>query len=280
VGIGYLAPALLFYAVFLLVPFFHSVYLSFCSWDGISPKRWVGLDNYRSIMGSAQYRDAFAHSFVLIGFYTILTMAVALVLVGFLGSTKVRGMVLLRAALFLPYVITPVVTGVAWRWLLAPDGPVNAVLRAVGLDGWARAWLGDFDWSLPSVGLIGTWMLLGLALVLLIAGVQRIPPDLYEAARLDGAGPVREFLAVTLPGVRSEVAVVTVLTVTAALRNFDLIYVTTQGGPGSSTEVPSFLVYQQAFFVGDLGLASAMGVLLTLLILVLTMLTLRPWRKG
>jgi len=280
VGLGYLAPALLFYVILLLVPFFRSVYVSFTTWDGISPKEWVGLDNYRSILESEQYRDAFLHAFVLIGFYAFLTMAVALVLVGILGSTKIRGMVVLRTALFLPYVVTPVVTGVAWRWLLAPDGPVNGALRAVGLDGWARAWLGDFAWSLPSIGMIGTWMLLGLALVLLIAGVQRIPPDLYEAARLDGAGAVREFFAVTLPGVRGEVAVVTVLSVTASLRNFDLVYVTTQGGPGTSTEVPSYLVYQQAFFVGDLGLAAAMGVLLTLLILLLTLVILRPWRKG
>lgn len=280
VGLAYLAPALLFYCLLLLVPFARSVYLSFTQWDGISPKRWVGLDNYRSIVESEQYRSAFLHAFVLIGFYALLTMAIALLLVGIIGSSRIRGLVVLRTALFLPYVLTPVVTGVAWRWLLAPDGPVNALLRAVGLDGWARAWLGDFTWALPSVGLIGTWMLLGLALVLLIAGVQRIPLELYESARIDGAGAVREFLAVTLPGIRGEVTVVTVLSVTAALRNFDLIYVTTQGGPGSATEVPSFLVYQQAFFVGNLGLASAMGVLLTLLILALTIAILRPWRKA
>ncbi|WP_424530039.1 carbohydrate ABC transporter permease [Sphaerisporangium viridialbum] len=266
--------------MFLLLPFLHSVYLSFCSWDGINAARWVGLDNYRTVLGSPQNRDAFLHAFILIGFYAFLTTGLALVLVGILRSTKVRGMVILRTLLFLPYVIAPVVTGVAWRWLLAPDGPVNTLLRAVGLDSWARAWLGDFAWSLPSVGLIGTWMLLGLVLVLLLAGVQRIPAELYEAVRLDGAGGIREFFTVTLPGVRNEITVIMVLSVTAALKNFDLIYVTTQGGPGRSTEVPSFLVYQKAFFVGELGTASAMGVLLTVLILLLTVLILRPWRKA
>jgi raffinose/stachyose/melibiose transport system permease protein len=130
------------------------------------------------------------------------------------------------------------------------------------------------------VGVIGTWMLYGLVMVLLLAAVQRIPMDLYEAARLDGAGPVREFFAVTLPGVRQEVVVVLVLSTTAALRNFDLIYVTTQGGPGTSTEVPSWMVYRQAFFVGNLGKASALGVLLTALILLLSMLILRPWKRS
>jgi ABC-type sugar transport system permease subunit len=275
-----LAPALVVFGLFLLAPFVHSVYLSFFSWDGITPKKYVGLANYRDALGSSEVRGAFSHAVILIGFYAGLTTAVALILVGIMGSTRVRGLVVLRTILFLPYVIAPVVTGVAWRWLLSPDGPVNAVFRALGLGRWARPWLGDFTWALPSVGLIGTWMLYGLVMVLLLAAVQRIPMDLYEAARLDGAGPVREFFAVTLPGVRQEVVVVLVLAVTAALRNFDLIYVTTQGGPGTSTEVPSWMVYRQAFFVGTLGKASALGVLLTALIMVLSLLILRPWKRS
>jgi raffinose/stachyose/melibiose transport system permease protein len=280
VGYVYLAPALVVFGLFLLAPFVHSVYLSFFSWDGITPKKYVGLANYRDALGSSEVRGAFSHAVILIGFYAGLTTAVALILVGIMGSTRVRGLFVFRTILFLPYVIAPVVTGVAWRWLLSPDGPVNAVFRALGLGRWARPWLGDFTWALPSVGLIGTWMLYGLVMVLLLAAVQRIPMDLYEAARLDGAGPVREFFAVTLPGVRQEVVVVLVLAVTAALRNFDLIYVTTQGGPGTSTEVPSWMVYRQAFFVGTLGKASALGVLLTALIMVLSLLILRPWKRS
>jgi ABC-type sugar transport system permease subunit len=265
--------------LFLLVPFAHSVYLSFFSWDGITDQKYVGLANYREALASSDVRDAFLHAFILIGFYALLTTAVALVLVGIMGAVRVRGLAVLRTVLFLPYVIAPVVTGVAWRWLLSPEGPVNGLFRAVGLGRWARPWLGDFDWALPSVGLIGTWMLYGLVMVLLLAAVQRISTDLYEAARLDGAGLVREFFAVTLPGVRNEVVVVLVLAVTAALRNFDLIYVTTQGGPGTSTQVPSWMVYRQAFFIGDLGRASALGVLLTVLIMLLSLLILRPWRR-
>lgn len=280
VGYAYLMPALAVYALFLLVPFAHSVYLSFFSWDGITDQKYVGLANYKNALTSPEVRGAFAHAFILIGFYALLTTAVALVLVGIIGSMRVRGLVVLRTVLFLPYVIAPVVTGVTWRWLLSPDGPVNDIFRAVGLGSWARPWLGDFNWALPSVGVIGTWMLYGLVMVLLLAAAQRIPVELYEAARLDGAGPVREFFAVTLPGVRNEVVVVLVLAVTAALRNFDLIYATTQGGPGRSTQVPSWMVYRQAFFVGDLGKASALGVLLTALILILSLLILRPWKRS
>jgi ABC-type sugar transport system permease subunit len=275
----YLLPCLAVYVLFLLAPFVHSVYLSFFSWDGITAKKYVGLQNYTDALKSPEVRGAFTHALVLICFYSLLTTAIALVLVGIMGSMRLRGLVVLRTILFLPYVIAPVVTGVAWRWFLAPDGPVNGFFRLIGLGSWARPWLGDFTWSLPAVGLIGTWMVYGLVMMLLLAAVQRVPLDLYEAARLDGAGPVREFFAVTLPGVQQEVVVVLVLSTTAALRNFDLIYVTTQGGPGTSTEVPSWMVYREAFFVGDLGKASALGVLLTALILLLSLSILRPWKR-
>jgi ABC-type sugar transport system permease subunit len=280
IGYAYLFPALAVYVLFLFAPFVHSVYLSFFAWDGITPKKYVGFANYSDALKSSEIRSAFLHAFILIGFYAVLTTAVALVLVGIMGSLRVRGLVVLRTILFLPYVIAPVVTGIAWRWLLSPNGPVNGIFRSIGLGGWARPWLGNFSWALPSVGLIGTWMLYGVAMMLLLAGVQRIPMDLYEAARLDGANAIREFFAVTLPGVRQEIVVVLVLAVTAALRNFDLIYVTTQGGPGTATEVPSWLVYRQAFFVGNLGRASALGVLLTALILLLSLVILRPWKRS
>ena len=282
IGYVYLAPALIVYSLFLLVPFFHSVYLSLCTWDGISKPEFVGLANYRAALSSPDVREALRHAAVLIMFYAILTTAVAMVLVGIMGSMRVRGMSGYRALLFLPYIITPVVIGVVWRWLLSPNGPVNGILRAIGLGRFTRAWLADFHWALPSVGLIGTWMLYGLVIVLLLAAVQRIPEELFEAARLDGAGPVREFFAITLPGVRQELVVVLVLAVTAALRNFDLIYVTTQGGPGTSTQVLPWMVYQHAFQIGDIGLAAAMGVLLTLLILVLTSLIawIGAWRTS
>ncbi len=279
IGYAYLAPALAVYLLFLLLPFFHSVYLSFFSWDGITKAKFVGLENYSGAVSSPDVRAAFLHALVLIAFYAILTTVVALVIVAIMGSMRVRGMVAVRTILFLPYVIAPVVIGVVWRWLLSPDGPVNGLLRAVGLGDWARPWLADFRFALPTVGLLGTWMLYGLVMVLLLAAVQRIPLELYEAARLDGAGLFREFRAVTLPSVRQELVVVLVLSVTAALRNFDLIYVTTQGGPGTSTEVPSWMVYQQAFVIGDLGKASAMGVLLTALILVLSLLILGVGRR-
>jgi raffinose/stachyose/melibiose transport system permease protein len=185
----------------------------------------------------------------------------------------VRGLALFRTVLFLPQVIALVVVAVMWRMIYAPDGGlINEGLRAIGLGSLAQNWLGSFTLALPSVGLIGTWVMYGLAMVLFTAGVQKIPQSLYDAARMDGAGPVREFFAVTLPGLRNEIAVALTLTTIQALRSFDLVYITTGGGPGDSTSVPAFEVYNRAFKGGDVGTASAIGVCIAALIFMLTVL--------
>jgi len=145
----------------------------------------------------------------------------------------------------------------------------------VGLDSLTRPWLGDFQMALPSVGAIGTWVMYGFCMVLFLAGMQRIPEDQYEAAQLDGAGGFRQFLHVTLPNLRAELGVALVTTVIAALRVFDLVYVTTRGGPGDSTLVTGFLVYRSAFQQNQLGYASAVATVMTILIFVISLVILR-----
>ena len=194
--------------------------------------------------------------------------ALGLFLAALIAHGRVRGVTFFRAVLFLPQTIAVVVVAIAWVWIYAPDGPLNAVLDAVGLDSVSRGWLGDFTFALPALGIVGTWIMFGLCLVLFLAGIQKIPTTLYEAARVDGAGRVREFFAVTLPGLRGELAVALTLTTIFALRTFDLVYVATSGGPGTSTTVPSWLVYQNAFSTGRVGLAAAVAVVLTAIIFV------------
>jgi raffinose/stachyose/melibiose transport system permease protein len=205
---------------------------------------------------------------VLILFYAVLPCMLGLLLASLIAHSRVRGVTVFRAVLFLPQTIATVVVAIAWTWIYAPSGPLNEALRAVGLGSVARGWLGDFDFALPALGLVGTWVMFGLCLVLFLAGIQKIPMSLYEAARVDGAGRVREFFAVTLPGLRGELAVALTLTTIYALRTFDLIYVSTNGGPGTSTTVPSVLVYQNAFSNGRVGLAASVAVVLTALIFV------------
>ncbi|MFL6013064.1 MAG: carbohydrate ABC transporter permease, partial [Gaiellaceae bacterium] len=225
-------------------------------------------------------RGAFEHALVLIVFYSVIPVCLGLILVAALSRARVRGEAGFRTILFLPQVVALVVVAVTWRMIYAPDGPLNELLRNIGLGSLARPWLGDFTWALPAVGLVGTWVMTGLALVLFMAGVQKIPQSLYDAARVDGAGPLREFFAVTLPNLRGEIAVALTLTTIAALRNFDLVYITTQGGPGNATSVPSFQVYNRAFQIGEIGSACAVGFTLACVIFVLAFAITRVADRG
>jgi raffinose/stachyose/melibiose transport system permease protein len=264
----YLAPALLFYLAFAFGPLLYTVWLSFFRWDGLTTGVWIGLENYRDVLSDPGIRTSFVHAFELIIFYSVLPVALGLLLASVIAHGQVRGVTAFRTVFFLPQTIASVVVAVAWIGVYGPDGPLNQALRAVGLGSLARSWLGDFTFALPALGLVGTWVTFGLCLVLFLAGIQKIPYTLYEAARVDGAGRVREFFAVTLPGLRGELAVALTLTIITALRSFDLIYVSTSGGPGTSTTVPSVLVYQNAFSNGRVGLAASVAVVLTVLIFV------------
>jgi raffinose/stachyose/melibiose transport system permease protein len=281
VGYLFLLPALCVYAAFVLAPLGHTIWLSLHTWDGLTPMTWAGLDNYREIVRDPALRGAFGHALVLIVFYAVIPVCLALVLVAALSRAQIRGQAGFRTILFLPQVVPMVVVAVIWRMIYEPqNGPLNELLRRLGLGSLARPWLGDFTWALPAVGVVGSWVMSGLALVLFMAGVQKIPQSLYDAARVDGAGPLREFFAVTLPNLRGELAVALTLTTIAALRNFDLVYLTTQGGPGDSTSVPAFQVYTRAFQVGEVGSAAAVGFTLACVIFLLSFLITRIAERG
>lgn len=270
IGYLYVGPAFVIFAAFTLVPLLHAVNLSFFDWDGLTPGTWVGLRNYGDFFTDPVIRSSYLHTLVLIVFFSFLPISIGLLLAAGLSRVRIRGLTFFRTVLFLPVVITNVVVAVAWAWIYAPDGPLNSLLSAIGLGGFARAWLGDFTFALPAVGLVGTWGEFGFCMILFIAGVMKIPSSLYEAARVDGAGPVREFFAVTLPGLRNELTVVLVLTVIDALSTFDLVYVMTGGGPGTATSVPAFQVYNRAFLTNRVGSAAAIGITLMVLVFVVS----------
>lgn len=271
VGYLYLLPAILVFGAFTLVPLGHAVWLSFFEWDGITVGKWVGLANYGDVLSDPEQRRTFGHALILVIFYAVIPVVIGLIIAGTVARTHVRGFTFFRVVLFLPQVVALVVVAVMWRMIYDPnDGPINELLRSIGLGGLAKSWLGDFDVALPAVGLIGTWVMYGLAMVLLTAGVQKIPRSLYDAARVDGAGAMREFFAVTLPALRGEIAVALTLCTIQALRNFDLVYITTKGGPGDATSVPAYQVYERAFNTGAVGSAAATGIVLALLIFALS----------
>jgi raffinose/stachyose/melibiose transport system permease protein len=271
----YILPGFLIYALFVLWPVLDTLRYSFYDWDGFSTPSFAGLGNYGRLVQDQVLRAALRNNFLFIAFYTLFPIIVGLLLTALLTRRQVRGLSFFRAGLFIPYVLSMVVVGVVWRWIYNPAfGPLNQLLKAMGLDAWARPWLGDFQLALPAVGVVGTWVQYGFCMVLFIAGVQRIEEDLYDAAKIDGANEFQQFWNVTLPSLRNEISVALVTTLITALRVFDLIYVTTKGGPGNQTMVASLWLYRNAFQLNRVGYAASIAVVLTAIILVISYLIL------
>ena len=270
-------PALAFYLLFTLLPLLHTVWLSFYEWDGITVGKWIGLANYREILADEEIHSAFVHSIKLILYYSVVAVIIALILILVLQRAKVRGLTTFRTLIFLPQTVAVVVVAQAFVWIYAPLGPLNTLLEPFGLN---RTWLGEFNTALPALGFVGSWMTFGLAFVLFLAGMQRIPQSLYDAARVDGASVWQEMRVVTLPQLRNELAVVLTLTTITALRSFDLIYNTTSGGPGGETRVPSVLIVLNAFSYGRVGMACAIAVVLTIIIFAVAILITRIGDRG
>lgn len=264
----YLLPAAVFFVTFVLVPLGQTFYLSFWDWNGISAGTWVGIENYVRAFDDPDTWAALSHSMVFLVTFCVIPVTLGVTFAAILSKQEIRGLAFFRTVIFLPQVISSVVIGVAWRWMYQDTGTVNQLLGAIGIPS-TTPWLGDFSWALPAIGLVGSWVMTGLCMVLFLSGVGRIDADLYDAAKVDGAGPFREFFAVTLPGLRPEFIVATTITIIAALRSFDLVFVTTQGGPGKSTIVPGTEIYRTAFREGDIGYASTLAVLLAVIIFVL-----------
>ncbi|HUX70269.1 MAG TPA: sugar ABC transporter permease [Cellulomonadaceae bacterium] len=280
-ALALVAPAAVAYAIFVLRPIAMTVQYSFYKWDGITPSTWVGLANYVEIFHNPELSGSIVNAFELIVFFSFFPVALGLFTANAIrGFATSRLAVVSQTVLFLPQIIPLVAAGIMWSWQLSTDGLVNQLLRLVGLGGVARAWLGDFTTALPAVGVIGAWVLFGLCMLLLLAGMTKIDPSLYEAARVDGAGPVREFFSITLPSLRQEIVVCLTVTVIAALASFDIVYIATQGGPGNRTLVPGLEIYYLAFFQREVGMASALAVALMVLVLAVVLPLQRINREG
>ena len=277
----YLLPGLIIFALFLAIPVGAAVYLSMTAWNGVSwdTATFIGLDNYKQAFQEPRFWTALRHNLILIPYFVILPAILGLAPAALVHQMKIRGARIFQAGLFLPYIMPGVLIGVVWRWMLNPVfGPVNSVLKGWGFD--PPTWLADFTWALPTIGLIGAWAAYGFCYVVFVAGIQKIPRDLYDAARLDGASGWQEFLAVTLPGLRREIAVVLSVNLINALRAFDVIKATTDGGPGDSTTVLALYMMNSAFGTNQAGYGIAIAVFLAIVTLLLSFLVLRLFGDG
>jgi raffinose/stachyose/melibiose transport system permease protein len=270
IGWLFVLPALLMYAVFVLVPLLLSILYSFNRWNGVGPMTWVGLKNYLTVFEVPDLLGSIFNAFWLIVWFSFIPVGLGLVTASVINRVATgRFGEIARTVVFLPYIIALVAAGIIWGWLFSLSGLVNQILEAIGLGAITRAWLGDFDWALSAVGIIGIWVLLGFCTVLMSTAISKVDPALYESARIDGSNWFAEFVAITVPLLKQEIGVCLTVTVIFALATFDIVYVSTAGGPGNATSVPGLQIYILAFTQRNIGVASALAVMLMILVVVI-----------
>ncbi|MEU0246888.1 sugar ABC transporter permease [Streptomyces sp. NPDC006235] len=264
------APALLLFAFVVLVPSARGVYYAFTDWDGLDPDfSFVGLDNFAAMVNDADAVQAVWHTLLIAVSITVVQNALGLLLA--LGvNTAIKSRNVLRVFLFAPAVITPIVTAYLWRNLLGPQGAVNSLLGAVGLDGWRQDWLGSPRLALWAVVAVIVWQFAGYSMVIFLAGLQSVPKEIHEAAAIDGAGPVRRFWSVTRPLLAPALTINLMLSIIGGIKLFDQVYALTGGGPGHATDTISTLIYKDAFTLGEFGYSIALAVVLTIIVAVVS----------
>ena len=245
----YLLPGLISFVVIVLIPFLLNIWYSFHSWKGgLSPKRWIGLDNYSALLADDAFWLSFRNSVFMIGAMVVVPTVIGLLLAAVLFDYVAkhwnsRVSAFLRATYYLPQILPISVAGIVWNWILnSQTGAVNVLLRGIGIEN-PPNWLGSPDLALGSVMLVLIWIQIGYPTVIFMSALQRVDPELYEAAELDGAGWFARFRAITLAQIRPETFVVVLTCTIAALKVFAPIYVLTRGGPEGSTLVPSYYSY-------------------------------------
>ncbi len=276
-----LLPGLVLFSLFVVLPSLSSVALSFTDWDGIGKIGFAGLQNYRSALSDQLFWDSFKNNFVIILALTTVPVAVSLVLAVTLSEFVTNRLgkpvaTVFRAGFYVPQVITPVASAIAWRWILNPSwGALNHLLTGLGLGRFGRGWLGYPGSALAWVSAILIWFQIGYCLVIFIAGVQRINPAIYDAARIDGAGTVRRFLSIIVPQLNYEISVVLLTTIMYGLKLFDYVYVLTRGGPDNATSVAAYYIYLNYFTYFRVSYGAAISTLLTVGIFIISFIFMR-----
>jgi multiple sugar transport system permease protein/sn-glycerol 3-phosphate transport system permease protein len=273
----FLLPSLIGVIGFLLIPVVIVIVLSFARWNMLRPLSWVGFANYVNIFAY----DHMAHSILVTLYYVVLNIpiqtALALAL-AILLNRRLPGSGVIRVICVVPYLATPVAMAVVWNWFFDPhSGAINTFLRIFGVNG--PNWLSDPHLAMPVIAFANIWQYTGYNMLFFIAGLQAIPPTLFEAARVDGANAVQQLFRVTLPLLRPTMLFVIVTGLIGSFQVFDMVYVLTQGGPGIATPVMNLSIYQSAFVGFHIGEASAMSVILFLIILFFTITQFVYFRK-
>lgn len=255
----FILPITLLYLMVVVGPSLFAIGFSLTEWSGIGPAEFIGLENFRKlIFDDPNFRDAFSNNVVWLIFFLTVPFALALVGASMLAGLR-RGAMFYRSALFIPYILPSVITASIWSNLLSPRRGIGAQLANLGFSSLNRAFLGNPDTALLSIAFVDNWHFWVFLVVLFLAAMQGITPDLYDAAKIDGANRWQEFIHVTIPGIRSTLLFMLMMVAIWSFLVFDYVWLLTQGGPAGSSEVLGTLLYKEAFARFEAGYASAIG---------------------
>ncbi len=279
--VTFLLPALLLFFGLIVYPVCNTIFLSFHSWKGVygAAKNFVGLDNYGKVLTSKSFWNAMLNSvyFMIGGFVILMPLAFGLAL---LITSKLKGTKLMKTAFFMPVMLSTTAVALMWVYILNPSyGAVNGLLRAVGLDALCREWLSTPTLNVWSVVLVNEWMYAGYNMLIFAAGLVAIPDSLYEAAEIDGCTKWKKVRHIAIPLSKESFKIFSVLCITGCLKAFDLIWAMTKGGPNHSSETPATLLYNEAFTFKSFGKSSAIGVVLLVMGVVLSLMLNRMFKK-
>lgn len=271
--IPYLIPGIIGIVCIIIIPFVWNIYLSFTQWRGVGKIKYIGLKNWERLFADKTFWQSFINSFwiivAIVVIPTILGLLISSVLTDVIQK-KFGGKIAstLRALYYLPQLLPVAVAAIIMGWIFRPeDGVINSIFSTFGLDSLQHNWLGSPNTALPVLMFILGWIQLGYPIVIFMSGLQRVNPELYEAASLDGANWFQKFLVVTLPSIIPELLVVTLTATIGALKTFAPVYLLTKGGPGTRTIVPSYYSYNQFFQVQQIGYGAAISTALTVVII-------------
>jgi raffinose/stachyose/melibiose transport system permease protein len=260
----FILPILVIHLVVVIGPSLAAVYYSLTDWSGIGAAEFVGLKNFRElIFEDMNYRRALGNNILWLGFFVTIPFGLALLAASLLASVR-RGSMLYRTILFIPYILPSVITASIWRNLMSPSQGIGAELAKAGLPGLDYALLGNPQTALWAVAFTDNWHFWGFLMVLFLAAMQNISPDLYDAARIDGANRWQEFRFVTIPGIRPTLIFMLMMVAVWSFLAFEYIFILTQGGPARSSEVLAMYLYKQAFNRFEAGYAAAIGLTMSI----------------
>ncbi len=278
IGMSFILPNFLGFFLFIMIPVAFSFVLSFAKWDGFNAMQFVGFDNFAAIFKDRVFKAALSHTVVYTVFTVAFSMAVALGLAVLLNR-KLKGVNFFRSAVFFPYVASIVAVGAVWNAMFMKDaGPINAFLRLIGIAN-PPGWFSTVDWAMPAVIIVSVWKNMGYFMIIYLAALQDIPYSLYEASEIDGASKWKQFWRITFPMLTPSHFFVFMMLTINSFKVFDLIYVLTDGGPGTATKVLANYIYDQSFVSWNYGNASAASMILFLIIGTITILQFRVEKK-